>query len=207
MHAPSSPAQEPQRERLEDAQQPAAEAPVSPEQQSELDALDLDLREAERHLERQLQAKQDEARFAERRALEKDEGKRDGKKKEPAPPPQKERPGGGVAQTKPGAKPGLSAGMDLDEDQDTTVAVRGAPCDLGCRALKSMQLSASRICELAGKESTRCQLATQRVARAAERVRAAGCQCSVGNGELMSRVGGERQATAAAARCDQRPPG
>src|SRR5690606_33834235 len=77
MHAPSSPAQEPQRERLEDAQRPAAEAPVSPEQQSELDALDLDLREAERHLERQLQAKQDEARLAERRALEKDEGKRD----------------------------------------------------------------------------------------------------------------------------------
>src|SRR5690606_17429357 len=133
------------------------------------------------------------------------EGKlRDEKRKEPGPPPQK-KPDGGVAQAKPGTKPGLSAGADLDEDQDTTVAVRGAPCDLGCRALKSMQISASRICELAGKDSSRCQRASEMVARAAERVRAAGCLCSDGSGELMSRAGREPQPTSAAARCDQRP--
>lgn len=54
---------------------------------------------------------------------------------------------------------------------------RQSPCDLGCRALASMQRARARICEIAGP-GARCQAAVDRVAAAAERVRAAGCECS-----------------------------
>lgn len=53
---------------------------------------------------------------------------------------------------------------------------RGSPCDLGCRALASMQRAQARICEIAGP-GPRCQAAIERVEAAAERVRAAGCEC------------------------------
>jgi len=53
---------------------------------------------------------------------------------------------------------------------------RGSPCDLGCRALASMQRAQARICEIAGP-GPRCQAALDRVRAAVERVRGAGCEC------------------------------
>lgn len=53
---------------------------------------------------------------------------------------------------------------------------RGSACDLGCRALASMQRAQARICEIAGP-GPRCQSALDRVRAAAERVRRAGCEC------------------------------
>ena len=52
----------------------------------------------------------------------------------------------------------------------------GSPCDLGCRALASMQRAQVRICEIAGANE-RCQRATERVQAAVGRVRSAGCEC------------------------------
>lgn len=52
----------------------------------------------------------------------------------------------------------------------------GSPCDLGCRALASMQRAQLRICEIVGPNE-RCQRATERVQAAVERVRAGGCEC------------------------------
>jgi hypothetical protein len=56
----------------------------------------------------------------------------------------------------------------------------GTPCDLACRALASMRRSADGICRLAGAGSERCDGARGRVARASERVAAAGCVCTIG---------------------------
>jgi hypothetical protein len=52
----------------------------------------------------------------------------------------------------------------------------GSRCDLGCRALASMQRAQLKICEIVGPNE-RCQRATERVQAAVERVRAAGCEC------------------------------
>ncbi|HEY6726570.1 MAG TPA: hypothetical protein VI197_21190 [Polyangiaceae bacterium] len=59
---------------------------------------------------------------------------------------------------------------------------RGSPCDLGCRALASMQRARARICDIAGP-GPRCQAATERVVAAGERVRRAGCECLSGEND------------------------
>jgi hypothetical protein len=56
-------------------------------------------------------------------------------------------------------------------------AAVGSPCDLMCRALSSMQRSASGICSLAGEEHERCRTALSRLKLAQEQVSQAGCAC------------------------------
>ncbi|MCB9605566.1 MAG: hypothetical protein H6716_03190 [Polyangiaceae bacterium] len=165
---------------------PASEKPLDDAEQSELDALDLDLVQANKHLEEQLSRK----RTSYYRADSDGETERDGIK-EPVVPEtgKKRRPdrsqGGGGTATKP---PDTSPPEPKDKEaEDRPVGLRGSPCDLACRALHSMERSAERICALAGESSERCQKAKRMVQQAAQRVRDAGCGCTEGKQELMSR--------------------
>ncbi len=172
-----------------DGEAPTEAPPPPPEQPrsqvSELEALDLDLQQANKHLEEQLRRKQSEHYRAAT------EGRSEGEQKTPNKPvaPPKKKPNiaqGGATEKPPSADPAVPERDKDAEATDRPVGVRGSPCDLACRALKSMERSAQRICAIAGDSSERCQKARRTVARANERVREAGCQCTRGSKELMS---------------------
>ncbi|MCA9631846.1 MAG: hypothetical protein KC766_29535 [Myxococcales bacterium] len=184
------PAATPKAPPLEDQERPALGTPPAAEteaEQSELDALDLDLVQANKHLEEQLQRKQTERYRADSR-----DGAQDATGDPAKPKPQKKHPSGaqgGRAQGGGGGSAEEPEEPDADkntEPRDEPAGMRGSPCDLACRALHSMERSAERICALAGESSARCIKAKRMVQRASERVREAGCQCTRGDRQLMS---------------------
>lgn len=156
-------------------------------EQSELEALDLDLVQANKHLEEQLQRKRSDYYRADAEVSGEDE---------PAEVPEPSKPEHGGKKNKPRAqgdagggetKPGTTPPAPEPKDRgarDRPIGLRGSPCDLACRALHSMERSAERICALAGESSERCQKAKRMVQQATQRVRDAGCQCTEGDQQL-----------------------
>jgi hypothetical protein len=63
---------------------------------------------------------------------------------------------------------------------DSAAALSASPCETACRALASMDRSATHICSLAGDDSDHCSNARERVRSATERVRQSCSECSNG---------------------------
>lgn len=131
---------------------------VSPEREApssgldELGALEHDLEVSERRLEAQLALKRNAERAAD----------------EPQAPPEP-RP-----DVEPRARPSAAP---KPETARTELATVGSPCDVACRALKSIRFAATRICELTGEGHRRCSSAQSRAQRATQRVEGGGCGC------------------------------
>ena len=157
---------------------PEKQAPPStpPERKplTELEALEHDLLVTERRLDAQL-ARKREVSF----------GVATGKEDAPAEQAPTGSPRGGLPPAPPpppadrafGQPEGGAEEKGQHERRPRDVGEVGSACDVACRALRSMRRSAEKICELAGETSTRCARAKSRIARAADRVRDAGCEC------------------------------
>jgi hypothetical protein len=148
-------------------------------ERSQLEALEHDLDVSETRLLEQLERKRRQERQA---ALDSKVG--DGKVVggQPAPRP----PKGGTIAPAPSPPPrGDRPRVEPAPLQAQPVPLRdrnvaGAPCDVACRAYKSMRSASARLCELTGEEHTRCRRARQRLERAEQRLVRAGCACIEG---------------------------
>lgn len=133
---------------------------------TEVDALEHDLEVAEQRLERELGQK-----------LAQSEAKSDDLDEETAgtpatPPARPSEPDGAGAD-----RPEKSEGAAPSAQPEWNRAELASPCDKACRALLSMRRSTDAICRLSGDGSERCTRARQRVSRAEQRVKGAGCAC------------------------------
>lgn len=164
------------------AEAPPPAAPAH-EPVSELDALEHDLMVSEQRLDAQLDKRLVERRHEPRfRHAEPPPAQTEKNDLDRAAAEDGEVSGEGDAkpstdtvptpETKPAAKRPDKLG-----DAVAPHALAGAPCDMACRALASMQRAAEGICELAGGDHPRCRRAEQRVDAAERRVTEAGCAC------------------------------
>lgn len=147
------------------APEPAPAPPLPTLNLTELEALEHDLSESEARLDEELARQATATEFSEPPAAEPAEPQKSADSAGPAQ-------AGGTAPSRPRPAPEAPSRSATGPESGKL----GSPCDLGCRALASMQRAQVRICEIVGPNE-RCQRATERVQAAVERVRAGGCEC------------------------------